>query len=344
MKLKTYQLNDYVAKAGKTVFGYLFYGVDLGAVRNCAEQVIAALRKQDSSLEVNTLTQEALKENPHLLVEEGASSSLFASKRVLWLKNPSDNMLDEIDKYLTNATSDSPVLILTSDSFNTKSKTVSLMNDLPNAVALGCYLQEGNELRQTISDTLRANGYTISPDALTFLCESLGADKGATLSELDKLMLYKGDEKQISLNDATACFAGSAPTSMDELLMSALSGDAKTAQKKMMLLLEEGTSCVAIIRSFLLKINQLLKVQGFMEQGLNADDAIKKTPPFIPFKYATLWKQIVLAWPMQFTIEAQRMTIEAEKNSKSGLPDVLVLTRFLASLCQGGKKFCRFGR
>lgn len=344
MKLKTYQLNDSIAKAGKTVFGYLFYGADIGAVRNGAEQVISYLRKQDNSLEVNILTAEALKENSGLLAEEGASSSLFASKRLLWLKNPPDNMLDEIDAYLTNANADTPVLVITSDSFNTKSKTVSLINDSPNAVALGCYLQEGNELRQTISDTLRANGYAINPDALAFLCESLGADKGATLSELDKLMLYKGEEKQIKLNDVTACFAGSAPTSMDDLLMSALSGDAKTAQKKMMLLLEEGTSCVAVIRSFLLKINQLLKVQGFMEQGLNADDAIKKTPPFIPFKYASLWKQIVLAWPVQFTIEAQKMTIEAEKNSKSGLPDVLVLTRFLASLCQGGKKFCRFGR
>ena len=344
MKLKAYQLNDNIAKAGKNVFGYLFYGADLGAVRDCAQQVISALRQQDSSLEVNVLTSDALKENPNLLAEEGASSSLFASKRLIWLKNPSDNLLDEIDGYLTKTTSDTPVLIITSDTFNTKSKTVSLMNDLPNAVALGCYLQEGNELRQTISDMLRINGYTIVPDALTFLCESLGADKGATLSELEKLMLYKGDEKQIALKDVTACFAGSAPTSMDELLMTALSGDAKTAQKKMMLLLEEGTSCVAVIRSFLLKINQLLKVQGFMEQGLNADDAIKKTPPFIPFKYTSLWKQIVLSWPLQFTIEAQRMTIEAEKNSKSGLPDVLVLTRYLASLCQGGKKFCRFAR
>ena len=253
-------------------------------------------------------------------------------------------MLDEIDSFLANTNSQTPVLIITSDTFNTKSKTVSLINDLPNAAALGCYLQEGAELKQTIFETLKNAGYTISVDGLSFLCESLGADKGATLSELDKLMLYKGSEKQIGLEDVRACFAGSAPTSMDELLMSALSGDAKIAQKKMLLLLEEGTSCVAIIRSFLLKINQLLRVQGFMEQGFNADEAIKKTPPFISFKYASLWKQIVLSWPLQFTIEAQKMTIEAEKNSKSGLPDQLVLTRFLASLCQGGRKFCRFGR
>lgn len=344
MKIKTGQLNDYILKASKSIYAYLFYGTDLGAVRDNANQVIAACRKKDENLEINVLTADLLKENPARLKEEAASNSLFASRRVLWLKNPPDNLLDELDAYLTNASAETPILIITSESFNTKSKTVNLINESPVAVALGCYLQEGAELRQTIQSVLSNAGYSITPDALTFLSESLGADKGATLSELSKLMLYKGDEKQITQDDAIACFAGSAPASMDELLMASLSGDAKIAQKKLNLLVSEGTTSVAIIRAFLAKINQLLRVQGWIAQGFSVDEAIKKTPPFISFKYANLWKQIVLSWPTSFTIEAQRLAIEAEKNSKSGLPDDLVLARFTASICQGGKKFCRLNR
>ena len=344
MKLKSGQLGDSISKAGKNIFAYLFYGSDLGAIQDNAQKVITAQRKKDENLEVNILSTEALKENSALLNEETASESLFSSSRVLWLKNPPDTLLNELDSFLTNAKADTPILIITSDSFNTKSKTVNLINESPVAAALGCYLQEGAELRQTIQSILSENGFSISPDAMAFLTDSLGADKGATLSELSKLMLYKGSEKQISLTDVQACFAGSAPTSIDELLMSALSGDSKTAHKKMTLLLEEGTTCVAIIRAFLMKINQLLRVQGWIAQGSNADDAIKRTPPFIPFKYTLLWKQIVLSWPVTFTIEAQKLTIDAEKNSKSGLPDKLVLERFIASICQAGKKFCRLHR
>ena len=113
MKLKSYQLNDYIPKAGKSMFGYLFYGSDAGAVRHSAEQLISFLRKQEISLDVNVLSADVLKENPNLLAEEGASSSLFASKRVLWLKNPADNMLEEIDSYLIKANSDTPILIIT---------------------------------------------------------------------------------------------------------------------------------------------------------------------------------------------------------------------------------------
>lgn len=341
MKIKVGQLNDSILNAGKSIYAYLFYGSDLGAIYDNAQKVISAQRKKDANVEINVLTTEALKENPLLLNEEAASESLFANSRVLWLKNPPDNLLNELDLYLTNTSSHTPILIITSDAFNTKSKTVNLINDSPKAIALGCYLQEGAELRQTIQNTLNEEGFSIAPEATAFLTESLGSDKGATLSELSKLMLYKGQEKQITLNDVQACFAGSAPTSIDELLMASLSGDAKTAHKKMILLLEEGTTSVAVIRAFLTKINQLLRVQGWIAEGLNADDAIKKTPPFIPFKYATLWKQIVLSWPITFTIEAQKIAIEAEKNSKSGLPDTLVLERFTASICQAGKKFCR---
>ena len=344
MKIKAGQLNDSISKASKSVYAYLFYGSDLGAIQDNAKQVIAACQKKDPNLEINVLTADLLKENPMRLKEEAASESLFASKRILWLKNPPDNLLNELDDYLTNATTDTPILIITSDTFNTKSKTVNLVGESPVAVALGSYLQEGADLRQTIQSVLSNGGYTIMPDAMAFLSESLGADKGATLSELSKLMLYKGEEKQITLDDAQACFAGSAPASTDELLMAALSGDAKTTQKKMTLLVQEGTTSIAIIRAFLMKINQLLRVQGWIAQGMGVDEAIKKTPPFISFKYANLWKQIVLSWPTSFTIEAQRMAIEAEKNSKSGLPDNLVLSRFTASICQGGKKFCRLNR
>ena len=342
MKIKAGQLNDSISKASKNVYAFLFYGSDFGAIRDSANQVISALQKKDANTEVSVLNADSFKENPAVLSEESASISLFANKRILWMKNPPDNLLNELDSFLTNANADSPVLIITSDTFNTKSKTVNLINESPVAVALGCYLQEGADLRQTIQNTLTGGGYTVMPDAMTFLCESLGADKGATLSELSKLMLYKGDEKQITLDDVQNCFAGSAPASMDELLMAALSGDAKTTQKKMSLLVLEGTTSVAIIRAFLMKLNQLLRVQGLMAQGLKADEAIKKTPPFISFKYTTLWKQIVMSWPVSFTIEAQRLAIEAEKNSKSGLPDNLVLARFTASIFQGGKKFCRF--
>ena len=127
MKIKTGQLNDYILKASKSVYAYLFYGSDLGAVRDNANQIIAALKKKDANLEVDVLTADLLKENPARLKEDAASESLFASKRVLWLKNPPDNLLNELDDYLTNASPDTPVLIITSDAFNTKSKTVNLI-------------------------------------------------------------------------------------------------------------------------------------------------------------------------------------------------------------------------
>lgn len=341
MKIKSGQLKDYFQKAGKTVFCFLFYGSDLGAVNDCALQVLNFLKSQKTPVEDVILTSDSFKENPTRLSEEVASSSLFCSKKIIWIKNPSDSLLNELNDYLEKADENTPVLIVTSDSFNTKSKTVALINDSPNAVALGCYIQEGADLRATISEQLQKDGFLIEPEAVRFLCDSLGADKGATLSELNKLKLYKGDDKRITLSDAEACFAGSAVASSDDLWAFVLTGQLDKAQKKMILLLEEGASAVSIIRVFLNKFQQLIRVQGLMANGMNTDEAIKKVPPFIPFKYANTWRQIVLSWSSAAVKEAFYRTIEAEKNAKSGLPDQLLLKRFIGSLAQAGKKFCK---
>ena len=260
---------------------------------------------------------------------------------MIWLKNPPDSLLNEINDYLENATENTPVLIITSDSFNTKSKTVNLINGSGVAVALGCYVQEGDNLRDTITGILQKNGFLIEPDATRLLCESLGADKGATLSELDKLMLYKGADKRITAMDVEASIAGSAVASSDDLWAFTLTGQLAKAQKKMNLLLEEGNAAVSIIRVLLYKLQQLMRVQAFIANGVSVDDAIKKGSAFIPFQYADVWKKIVQSWKPDDTQEAFFLTIEVEKNAKSGLNDQLVLKRFIGSLSQAGKKFCR---
>jgi len=341
MKIKSAQLKDLISKSEKTIFGFLFYGSDLGAIDECVRQVLAYFRAQKKAVEEVVIGPDALKENPARLSEEAASMSLFGGKKIVWLKNPPDTLLNELNDYFEHAESDTPVVIISSDAFNTKSKTVSLLNDLPNVACLGCYLQEGADLRDTISSVLQKQGFLIEPDAMRLLCESLGSDKGATLSELEKLVIYKGQDKKVTLSDVEACVAGSAVATGDDLWAFTLTGQLDKAQKKMNLLLEEGTAAVAIIRIFLYKLQQLMRVQGLISNGMNADEAIKKVPPFIPFKYATVWKQIVLSWQPNFTKEAFFLTMEAEKNAKSGLNEQLILKRFLGALSQAGKKFCR---
>ena len=49
MKLKASQLNDSISKAGKSLFCFLFYGADFGAVRHAADEVISFVKKQDSA-------------------------------------------------------------------------------------------------------------------------------------------------------------------------------------------------------------------------------------------------------------------------------------------------------
>lgn len=335
MKLKAGQIKSLASQISKNYKGFLIYGTDVGTIQETARNILRLLGAQVS---VTDITADRLKETPTLFWDEVTAISMFGDRHVIRFKNPSDTFAKEIDAFLTQDTGDTFVL-MTADNLNTKSALVKACDAAEAIGCIGCYPQEEQDIRQTIQQILSENGYLIAPDALAFLSTSLGSDKGVTLSEIDKLMLYMGTEKQVTLAHAEASIGNGSAVSIDDLIMSALSGKPASVQKNYQLLLQEGTQPVAITRSFISKLNQLILVLSKIKKGEAVDSAIRATPPFIPFKYNNLWKKIVLSWPENSAYEALFIMLDAEKNCKTGLPAELICNRALTSLTQAGKKF-----
>lgn len=61
------------------------------------------------------------------------------------------------------------------------------------------------EVPPWILEEARSRGFAISPDAAQWLVSALGTDLSLIHSTLEKLILFKGDEKKISLGDVEAC-------------------------------------------------------------------------------------------------------------------------------------------
>lgn len=337
MKVKAGQLKALAPEISSSFKAFLIYGTDVGAIDETAARIQKMLSDK-KPLAVTELTVERLRETPTLFWDEVGALSMFGDRHLIRMKNPTDTFAKELETYLSSDTGDVFVLI-TADNLNTKSALVKLCDSAVGVGALGCYPQEESDIRTTISGILSENGFVIAPEALTFLSQNLGADKGITLSEIDKLMLYMGDEKQVSLADAEAVIGNGSAVSMDDLMMHVLSGQASLAQKDFDLLQQEGVAAAQITRAFVLKINQLLLVLSKMKKGEPVDTAIRGTPPFIPFKYSSLWKRIVLSWPESYTMDALNIMLTAEKETKIGLPADLICNRALTSLTAAGKKF-----
>lgn len=337
MKIKAGQLKALASDLTSSFKAFLIYGTDTGAIDEAAGRIQKMLADQ-KPLAVTDLTVDRLRETPTLFWDEVGALSMFGDRRLIRFKNPSDTFVKEMEAYLNADTGDAFVL-MTADNLNTKSALVKLADGADRMGSLGCYPQEENDVRATIAGILSENGFIVAPEALVYLAQNLGADKGITLSEIQKLMLFMGDEKQVTLAHAEAAVGNGSAVSVDDLIMHVLSGQAGPAQRDFELLLQEGTASAQLTRAFVMKLNQLLIVLSKMKKGEPVDTAIRGTPPFIPFKYGALWKRIVLSWPESYAMEALDLMLTAEKNVKSGLPADLVCNRALTGLTAAGKKF-----
>ncbi len=66
------------------------------------------------------------------------------------------------------------------------------------AAALQCYPDSARDLGDVVRDALRAEGLSITPDALEDAVSRLGNDRGVTRREIEKLLLYMHGHKQVT--------------------------------------------------------------------------------------------------------------------------------------------------
>lgn len=336
MKLKSFQLE----KTLSSLKGILIYGTDTGAVAQSAQTVLKKLGVLGDEFAIIKIDSDTLKETPTAFADELNAIGLFSSSRVIWFKNPTDTFIKEAEEFIDTYNGNTFVL-MTSDSLNTKSKLVKAFDNAPTVGSLGCYPLNATDIRSLVQSTLSEAHLTISPDALSLLCSYLETDRGIISGELEKLILYMGDNVAISVQDITNAVGNGSSVTIDDLIYAVFGGKHVQVQHIFELLLAEGIQAVQITRSFILKVNTLLLILSKIKQGNTPEMAIKSTPPFIPFKYESIWRSVVTRWSEKDAKKALSLLLEAERDCKTGLPAEVICNRALTSLTNAGKKLLR---
>src|SRR5258708_33373583 len=83
------------------------------------------------------------------------------------------------------------------------------------------------ELERLVEAAAKAQGLSVDPDALAWIVERLGGDRGQTRSEIEKLLLYKaGDSaKTVTMDDALAVLGDTAAYGLRGVIRAPFSGN-----------------------------------------------------------------------------------------------------------------------
>lgn len=330
MKAKAYQISALKNEIQGSFLGALVYGPDFGVVDDTASTIahlITPNLKDDFA--VVRITPARIKENKAVILDEANTPSLMGGRRLIWIKDADNNSADIIDRAATELKTNA-FLLFTADSLPKNSALRIAAENHPKFLTIACYADDEREIQNTILAQLHENGYSVSNNALILLKEQLIDNRVATRYELEKLMTYMGDQKNIEEIDVQAILTPSSTASFDELCLAVASGKQKEVDQAYHLLLAAGENPVGIVRVLITYFNKLLLGVCSVSKGDSYDIAVKKILRPAQFKMEPEVKKQLSIWKKEWLIRTLALLSETEKQTKTtALPAELMLARTL---------------
>ena len=296
MKLTWKQIDPFLKSPDPKARVVLVYGPDNGLVGERA-QIIGKhiVEDLDDPFNVVTLNADILAEAPARLNDEAAAMSMMGGARLIRINSASDSITVTIQQYLENPSAENLVLIQ-ADNLTTRSSLRLLCEKAKNAAALPCYVEDERGLSNLIRETLSNQGYFIDGDAVQLLAANIMGDRARVRAEIEKLMLYMGEEKKISSQHIHQSVGNIADANMDDLIFAVGGGNVKKAINSYNRLIGEGVAEIAILRSLQNHFRRLYQTEAHIQQGATIDQAMKSLTPQVFFKVAPAFKAQISKW------------------------------------------------
>jgi DNA polymerase-3 subunit delta len=171
----------------------LVHGPNEGLVRERAESCVRAIvADPKDAFAVSELTGDALKRDPARLSDEAAAISMFGGRRVVRVREATEALAGPFETFLASANGDTLVVVEAGE----LSKTSGLRKVFEGsrvAAAIECADDQPADARRLVEARLAGAGWHVEPEALSYLVDALGSDRGLIRSEVEKLLLYLGD-------------------------------------------------------------------------------------------------------------------------------------------------------
>ena len=341
MKLDKQPLEKFLKDPASNVAAALIFGPDEGMVHERAMAMSRAiLGEADDPFRLSELTGDEIKADPARLIDEARAIAMMGGRRVVRVTRVTDAVEPAFAALLADHKDSSQCLVvIEAGDIGGKSSLKRLFENAPHAAAIACYRDEAAALPGLITQHLKAAGIEIERDALSYLAANLGGDRGITRAELDKLVLYMGAEKKVTLADAVACIGDQAAIGQDDLCQAIGLGDLKGLERQLERNLAE-TNEISLLRAVARHFMRLHQVSGRMARGEQLESAMAGLRPPVFWKAIDGFKAQCRRWPVENIGNAllRLGEIEAEAMRQHQFADTLTRRGLMEIAVMAGKK------
>ena len=341
MKIEARQVESFLKKPDPKVRGVVIYGNDDGLV---AERAVTLARSVCEDLKdpfrVVDIAGDVLKQDPARLADEFGALSMMGGRRVIRVRPAGEESVAALEN-LVEAVAGDALIIVEAGNLTPRSGLRALAETETSLAALPCYMDNEAALEGLVESGARAQGLSVDPEALDWIVQRLGGDRGQTRGEIDKLLLYKGSDagKSITLEDAMAVLGDTASIGIDDVIAATFDGEVVALDRALDRVFAEGGNPVQLVRSLQRHADQLHLVSGHVAKGLNLEGALFKArglPRGGPVRQR--FERHLRTWPLPRLNAAVSTILDAEIDCKrTGLPHEAIARRLCLRLSQAAR-------
>jgi len=314
--------------------GVLLHGEDEGLRRERAEALVVAVAgARDDPFRVSVVPREAAAADPGRLAGEMAAISMMGGRRAVWVRDATNTLAAAAEAAL--AVPGDSLLVVEAGSLRPADKLRALFERRTDAAAIGCWPETGAELRTSIAATLKELGVGVDMDALAWLSDHLGADRGITRRELEKLALAVGPGGRVDVASCEAVVGDHATLDLDAALFAAVAGDLPRADRALRLAIAEGANPVAIVRAALRHLQRLDLALAEELDRLSPKEAARRARPAVFFRHEQDFARALAVWTRPRVAALGDRLLAAEAACKTtGAPDALIAARTVQEIAR----------
>jgi len=337
VKIEPRQVDAFLKKPDPKIRGVLVYGNDDGLVAERAAQLARTVCEDlKDPFRVVDIAGDALKGDPARLADEFGAMSLMGGRRGIRVRPAGEESVAALEN-LAGAGAGDALIVLEAGNLTPRSGLRTLAETEANLAALPCYADNAEDLERLVATAARAEGFVVEEDALSWIVERLGGDRGQSRSEIDKLLLYKSDDpdKAITLADAAAVLGDTSAMDIDDVVGATFDGDLATLDRALDRVFAEGGNAVQLVRALQRHADQLHVVSGHAKGG-NFEAAMFKArslPRGGPVRRR--FENHLRRWPLPRLGNALSRILDAELECKTtGFPDQAIARRLCLALAR----------
>ena len=338
--VKHHQADSFLKSLDPRLAAVLFYGPVSGLVAERAQRLARSLAERDKpNGEILQFEDADLESDPDRLTTELQTMPMFGGRKIIRARAGRRIAANTI-KPLIEGPGLQGFLIIEAGNLKPDEGLRGLFEKSAITAAVACFPDSEEDLAALARGVLKAHNLAIAPDVLDLLVSKLGADRGVSRGEVEKLALYALGGKSVDADDIDAIVGDASDLQLDRIPEAAASGDGARAvidTDRAIAAGDGGQTILLATQRYFLRLHRL---RAAMDQGRSVEDAIRGLRPPVPFKVHGMLSAQCRKWSgpkLSAALAEIATTIKASR--QTGALDEILTERLLLrlSIMAGGR-------